>query len=269
MASRLLLVILIIPIATIYAWSFKKESISNGMVFYEINEAAISRTKWRLTYYYNLTEYFDNIEKLIIAVESVNEICEKNTEIIECVALQTLLREHLRNTQLNSQKIESFNKKKREKRWAPLGMFGDALGWLLGLSTDSDASNINHRINQMQELFINERLSLENQMYIIERSVKLNNESYTILKNKIEEFVKLVNEELVKTNLRVKINSLTSIANLIISLNTETYKDILGILEDSLNGKIINIIPQGTLTENLRKISSNLNVNQKLPINLE
>lgn len=143
------------------------------------------------------------------------------------------------------------------------------MGWLFGLATDSDASMINEKVNTMQSLYLNEKMSLEKQLYIVEKSVKLNNESYTILKNKIEEFTKLVEKEITTTNLRIKINSLTIIANLIITLNTETYNDILGILENSLNGKIINLIPQGVLTENLRKISSNLKVNQKLPINLE
>lgn len=269
MTAKILFIITIIPLVTAYAWSFEKETITNGMVFYEINEAAISKTRWKLTYYYNLTEYFDNIDRLMLAVESVNELCEKNTKIIECIALQTLLKEHLRNTQLNSQKIESFKRKGRSKRWAPFGFFGDALGWLFGLATDSDAEMINNKINHMEAISVNEKMSIENQLYIIEKTVKLSNESYTILKNKIEEFAKLVNEEITKTNIQIKINSLTTMANLIIALNTETYNDILNILEDSLNGKIVNLIPQGTLTENLRKIASNLKVNQKLPINLD
>lgn len=103
MTSRILFIIIILPITTIHTWSFQKETITNGMVFYEINEAAISKTRWQLTYYYNLTEYFENIDKLIMSLDLINELCTQNTEIIECIALQTLLTEHLKNTQLNSQ----------------------------------------------------------------------------------------------------------------------------------------------------------------------
>lgn len=239
------------------------------MVFYEINTAAISETTWRLTYYYNLTNYFNNIQKLMDSVEVVDDLCNQETKIIECKALLALLKEHLKNTQLNTQKIESFDRKSRHKRWAPLGLFGDAYSWLFGLATDSDADMINDRINKMEAYILGERDSMENQLYIVEQTIKLQNETHNQLKIKIEEFTKIVRDEQIKNNLHMKINSLTNIAHLIISINTETYNDILNILQDSLNGKIINMIPQATLTNNLRKISSNLEINQKLPINLD
>lgn len=62
------------------------------MVFYEIGSAAISKTTWRLTYYYNLTDYFDNIQKLVDSVEVIEELCDKETKIMECKALLALLR---------------------------------------------------------------------------------------------------------------------------------------------------------------------------------
>lgn len=259
----------ILPSIYTFGWDFKKQDIQNGMIFYEIGSAAISKTTWRLTYYYNLTDYFDNIQKLVDSVDTIDELCHKGVKIIECTALLALLKEHLRNTQLNAQKIESFDKRNRQKRWAPLGLFGDAFGWLFGLATDSDAETINNRINKMESHILAEKEQMESQLYIVEQSVKIHNETYNQLRNKIEEFANIVKHDQIKNNLHTKINSLSNIANMIISMNTETYKDILNLLQDSLNGKIINLISQGTLTSNLRKISSNLEINQKLPINLD
>lgn len=247
---------------------YREQTLSTGLLFYEVNPAAISHTTWRLTYFYNLTDYFDQIDKLNTAVIGIENICSLDKEIKECETILTLLREHLKNIQLNIHRVKSFSLH-RSKRWAPLGLMGDAYKWIFGLMTDGDAEEIYDNINDLHANLLSQEQTFQNNLYIVEQSIKINKETYSQLKNMISELNKIVIHEQIKSNRRNDINSLGVIATLIINLSEKTYKNIIEILENSLNGKILNMIQQTQLIDNLKTIESQFKSNQQLPIDLK
>lgn len=106
------------------------------MIFVETNAAAISHTTWRITYYYNLREYFENLNKLQFAVDHLEKMCDYDKEVKrECDSFLILLKQHLKDTQISSEKIKSFDRRRNKREtFAPLGIIGDVQSRVFGLT---------------------------------------------------------------------------------------------------------------------------------------
>lgn len=242
---------------------------TSGLVFYKVKSASVSYTTWRLTFYYNLNGYFKNIDKLRTTVRTIEHLCEGQSEILTCNSTIGLLKEHLANTQLDAERVESFDMRHRQKRWAPLGWIGKGLGLVYGLATSDDIDEINRRIIAVETHVLSEKQSLENQLMVIEQNVKMNNETFNLMKKYIDDFVIMVQKQQKKNNIIDNIQYLHSLANSIIIAHTDTYNEIMDLLQNSLNGKILKMISQNTLRKCLEEISKTLNGEQSLPINIK
>lgn len=254
---------------TVNAVEFSERNITTGLIFYEMSQATISYTNWRLTYYYNLTDYFNQINKLEDAVYGIETICKTNTDISECDVLLSLLKEHLENTKLNTKRMTSFSRERSKRSWAPLGLVGDLFGSVLGLMSDGEGEEIYNYIKDLRSQYQSVEETLSRNLLIIESNFMLNKDTYSQMRKMIFELNTKVVDHQKKSNARHEISSLTDIVMLIIKLNEETYHTILEMLENSMDGRILNIIPQSLLIKNLNKIESKLYTHQFLPINLE
>lgn len=242
---------------------------TSGLIFYNIKSAAVSYTTWRLTFYYNLNGYFKNIEKLRSTVKTIDQLCEGQSEILTCNSTIGLIKEHLANTQLDTERVESFDVKNRAKRWAPLAWIGKGIGAVYGLATADDIDEINRRILAVETHALSEKESLENQLMVLEQNIKMNNETFNVMKKYIEDFTTIIQKQQKKNNLVDNIQYLHSLANSIIAAHTETYNNIMDLLQNSLNGKVLKMISQNTLRKCLEDISKTLHQNEALPVNLK
>lgn len=266
---KTLLTAFILQSFTVNAVEFSERNITTGLIFYEMSQATVSYTSWRISYYYNLTDYFNQINKLEEAVYGIETICKTYTDIPECDVLLDLLKEHLDNTKLNTKRMTSFSKERNKRSWTPFGTLGDIFGPTLGLMTDGEGEEIYNKIRNLQSHVLSIEDTLNRNLLIIESNSLLNKNTYSRMKDMIFELNSKVVDHQKKSNARHEISSLTDIVMLITKLNEETYHTILEMLESSMDGRILDIIPQTLLVKNLNKIESKLYENQYLPINLK
>lgn len=247
---------------------YEVKTITSGLAFIKMNEASITYTTWQLSYYYDLTDYFDQVNKIKAAIESIRALCKLTLNKKECELVLSLLDNHMENSKLSSERVESFSNN-RKKRWAPLGYVGDVNSWLFGYMTQDDAEEMTGNIKKLQERVIKQQDLFKDQILIIKQSLNIGNKKYNELKNNIVLLNNNLNELERNFTISEKINSLTHIVTLTIMHHAQISETLMNLLQNSLNGKIITLISQQQLKNNLQTIAENLSNNQRLPINLK
>lgn len=262
------IIILLINILHVTKPSFEPSTIDTGIAFIEMGKAAITHTTWQLCYYYDLEDYFNQINRIEEAISDIKTLCGFSPEKKECEILLELLENHMENSKYNAERVESFQNAKRKKR-APLGYLGDLNAYLFGYMTQEDGEEIAKKIEKIRTKVLKHQDLFEQQISIIEQSVNINNKTYNDFKRGVTELSKNINDFEKNVEINKKIGVLTDIATLIIMSHSQISNTIMNILQNSVNGKIINLISQKQIKKDLQNIVENLKNNQKLPINLK
>ena len=247
---------------------FQPESINTGLTFVEISQAAIAHTSWQLAYFYDLKNYFELIKNLEETINQIKALCAISMKKKECEILLELLENHIDNSKYNAERVESFNNARRKKR-AILGYIGDFNSWLFGYMTQEDAEVLAKNIRRLQARVVKQQELFENQLMIVEQTVNINNKTYNDMKKAIAELNENLNEFERNVTINDKISTLTEIATLIIVSHSQISQTLMDILQNSLNGQIINLISQKQIRKDLQIITENLKNHQRLPINLK
>lgn len=247
---------------------FHPENINTGLSFIEVSKAAITHTTWQLTYFYDLKDYFQLTKRLDETIGQIKALCAISTKKKECELLQELLENHMENSRYNAERVESFNNARRRKR-AILGYIGDLNAFLFGYMTQEDAEVISKNIKKLQEGVLKQQELFEDQLLIVKQTVNLNNKTYNDLKRAVTNLTQNINEFQRNVTIDDKINSLTDIATLIIISHSQVSTTLMNILQNSVNGQIINLISQKQIKKDLQTIAENLKNHQRLPINLK
>lgn len=260
------LLTLIILITTSCEYDFEQKTIDTGLTFIEMNKAAIAHSIWQLCYYYDLKDYFELTHKIELAIESIETLCKTLPNDNDCELLLELLKKHMENSQFNVERVESFGS--RSKRWAPLGYIGDLNSIIFGYATQEDIQPMVTNIKNLHRNILTQKKLLESQILIMQQSVNLNEKTYSDLKKQVIVLNENLNEFARNTNIKQKVQTLTQIATLVILHHSQVSETLMNILQNSINGKILNLISQKQLKLNLQTISQNLKNSQKLPLNL-
>lgn len=268
MKTLQLIVISVTFLSTSSGILFKPKNMEAGITFNELNRAAITHTTWQLLYYYDLSDYFIQIEKIQLIIDQIDRLCEISSQNQDCPILLELLKTHMENSKINADQVESFNSS-RKKRWAPLGYIGDLYALVFGFMTQEDAEAMTNNIRKLQEKVISHQKLFENQLLIAQQMAKWNNNTYIELKNNIEQLSSQINVVERNRSIDTHITSLTQIATLIIQGHNQVSNTLTNVLQNSVNGKIINLISRKQLRQDLQTITENLKNNQKLPIDLK
>lgn len=231
-----------------------------------MNKATVAYTRWQLCYYYDLSEYFDLTNKIQTAVDAINSLCSSLSKDTNCNLLLELLENHMENSRFNAERVESFAT--RSKRWAPLGYVGDLHSLIFGLATLEDIQPMVANIEKLDKNQIKLKDLLESQILIMQQTVRLNEDTFQELKKQVLALNDNVNKLEKYTNIKEKIQTLTQIATLVILHHSQISETLMNTLQNSLNGKILNLISQKQLKTHLQVISQSLKNNQKLPINI-
>lgn len=255
---------------------FNKIENQNGMIFTKLGKAYISKTEWHICFFYDLSDYYNQVDRLTMCAQKMTSMCEQMEKDPLCNMETTLLMQHINEMQIDKETIESFQQTHNRRRRAPLEILGKISNLLFGIMDADSAREYNEKINSLQnnENEINE--FIKEQTSIIEAQVRINGKTYSEFKNSIGELAdKLTNMQIETQNQthalleRQKFESLGQIALSIISLHNKISQELRDILQDSLDGKVTNSIPAYKLKQGIKRIVPHLRSDQRIPINLE
>lgn len=170
--------------------------------------------------------------------------------------------------------INSYRIYQRIKR----GLFnfgGKILNWLYGVIDNDTAMDYVEKINELENITKREHEIQSEQLLIIKETLKVNNDSFNLLNNKLDETMqKLKNiqtysvKAIAKLQLDERFLELTNVAQLIIMEHERLSSQVLKSLENTITGKISQLIPLKTLTQDIQKLAGIISESQKLPIDV-
>lgn len=235
METTRVLSLIICMLNIIFGLKFQPTNYEAGLTFIKLNKVEVTRTTWQMLYFYDLSDYFVQIEKIQIIIDQIEVLCQKSTQKESCNILLDLLKKHMENSQMNAERVESFSTNRR-KRWAPLGYVGDLYAYVLGFMTKEDAEGMINNIEKLQEVTNYQQKLLKDQTLIIQQTVQINNKTYNELKQNVENLSSKLNEVERNRTIDFHITTLTQIATLIIQNHDQVSSTLTNILQNSVNG---------------------------------
>lgn len=263
-------------ITSSYAIDFEPKEEKTGVIFLELAKPYVSYNRWHICFYYDVTDYFDEIEKLKFSLIKLKEICSILHYNESCQLINQQLDKHLDSIAQDSNKIESFQTTLNRRKRAPFEFMGKIYNILFGLMDAESARAYDDKINELQNVSTKTSNLIDSETLLVKNSLEINTKIYKNLTNVIKKLsteIIDINNELNSTIKNIytkqKYEEITSTATLIIIQQNKISKELLSTLQNSIDGKIASVIPINRLKENLKIISNNLSENQKLPINLK
>lgn len=261
-------------IAAALAFDFTEKTEKSGIVFVKMSEARVTYDSYTLLYHFDIGNYLDMTEKLSDCMNGLKKLCNwirpSNCELI----LQNL-EHHFNYMKSDVTEIYAYRIYQRTKR----GLFnfgGKILHWLYGLMDEDTARGYAQKINEIGNVTIREHALQAEQLLIIKETIRVNNDSFNILNNKLDNTMKNLADiqgysvkKIENLQLDERFLELTNVAQLIIMEHARLSSQILDSLENTINGKISQLIPLQVLTEDIGKLSQALGENQRMPIDVQ
>lgn len=255
---------------------FDPKAEPTGVMFSELARTYISYTRWQICYYYDLTEYFDKIEQFKICIKQMHVTCNRIQDNGTCTIILDQFDNHLESIQTDAETIESFESGSHRAKRAPFEFIGKIENLLFGLMDAETAKLYDEKINELQADASRTNDLMKQQTMLIKGVVQLNNRTFSDLKKNVEvldqEIVTLSSKLDLAINemiLNNKFRDVAQIATLITLEHTEISKELMTLLQNSIDGKISGIIPFKSLKNCLQIISNKLDHTQKLPIDIK
>lgn len=264
----------VVCFAAVIAFEFTEKTENSGIVFIKIQKARVSYDTYTLLYHFDLTNYLDMTKKINECMHGLEKMCSwikhSNCELI----LQNL-QHHFDYMKSDETDIYAYRIYQRAKR----GLFnlgGKIMHWIFGLIDEDTAKEYDQKINELGNTTKREHEIQVEQLLIIKETIKMSNESFNLLNDKLNDTRKRLFEienYTVKNIQQLKLDErfleLTNIAQLIIMEHTRLSSQILNSLESTVKGKISQLIPLQTLVEDIRKLAQVLSESQKMPIHMQ
>lgn len=255
--------------------SYTPKQDQTGVIFTELAETHLSYTKWHICYYFDLINYYEEIRKLEICIDQMKKICSQLQDNSTCSIIINQFNNHLETIQIESEAIESFSSIKIRSKRAPFEFIGKIFNMAFGIMGAESARQYDVKSNELQKESVNTEDLMKSQTLLVQRDIKLNNKTFEELKLNIRKLYREI--ENLANKIGITINDLTyqskfkdiaQIATLVIMDHNSLAKDLMDTLQNSLDGKISNLVPVKTIREDLKKISLLLTKRQKLPIDI-
>lgn len=247
-----------------------------GVIYSELAKTFISYNKWQICYYYDLSEYYDKIEKFKLCIEQMHLICSKIPSNETCAIISNQFNNHLESIKDDAETLESFENGNHRERRAPFEFIGKINNLLFGIMDAETARLYDEKINELQEDATKTSDLMKHQTLLVKGSIELNNKTFSSLKENVETLdqeivnlsskLDLVINEMVLNN---KFRDIAQIATLITLEHIEISKELMTVLQNSIDGKISAIIPFKSLNDSLQIIAHELDNTQKLPIDIK
>lgn len=248
--SHLTILLVSLAIAAIHGTDFHENEMTTGLMHIKMGAASISREKWNIMYYYNLEEYFKQIELLEDITTNIEKTCDLQTQINRCEILLNELRKYNEKNKRSQNIINKFRTNGQERP----------------NTTTTDSSSQNPINNDNEDPKIRMKTKLLSKIY---GSIKANNDRIKQLITELNEMKSHFSTNVNSIEGNNQFNQLVDTAIFIIMNHNHITDSILQLLTDSSTFKLIEFIPTETFEESLRNISLKLPKGKKLPIEIE
>lgn len=241
------------------------ENTQSGIFFTELGETSLINGHWKICYYYNMTEYHDEIYDFKVTLKEVEKLCESLLEY-NCRTIVKFFKSEYRKMQADVEKL--ITDRKISKRSAPLKFLGRVNHYLTGVVDEDTAVQYENRINELA-MSINERQTLAaNQTTFIRKTIALTQNATNSMKEDLTRMHKLFREVMLGLNRNMeqnfrenRMNSIMQIGTLIIMEHKELTEKIIGANPSEL-------IEFETISGDLRHIEESLQYRYRLPLSI-
>lgn len=236
----------------------------NGPYLTVENNYYVTHDTYNLIYRFNLSEFYESLEKIREYTEKIHSSCNKLKQKEICNYTTNLLKQNIISMETDLEYINSYHVDTSQAKPARVKRgFGNFLGhyifnYFFGLMDDYERERIE---NFFSEITSKQNASNKIQtefMTIINEKINLNHQELTDIKNNLENLYKQVNENTreieseVETN--VDITSLTNIILLIQNLHRTISIKLRSLLSESVNGVFSDLVPLETLMKQIKDI---------------
>lgn len=248
-------------------YNFTKFADATGAFTSKTLDAYITYDSWRLLYYYNLTEFYDNVASYSDCLEKMASICDLMPERHQCESLLSKHKTMLANLHLDLEYMHDIQtSKQKQRRATPLGFLGTYLFKpAFGIMDEEDSVDISERINGLggnQQLHT---LILEHNLSLIKNTIKITNatfENFRFTVNKLHDYLvnitKDVNEMEHEISMHIDFKYLSATATLLIMEHQRTTHIIKRTLKNTLHGEFTELISYKQLSRDLLEVADNL-----------
>lgn len=243
------------------AFNFSVLEKTTGAFVVKAHDTYISYNNWKFVYYYDLSNYYDEIDTFTECFQKMAVICSGLTDNEPCNVLINRYQSIMEDINIDIEYIKSIQSSKR-KRDAILGMIGTYIHKpIFGLMDEEDAMEMYNKIN----LIINKQGThsriLEDNLSIIQRVIKFTNSSLGGFRKNIDELNEYVQnvtsiftttEQEIKQHINFKY--LSSLATLITMEHERMTRKIKDILKQTLRGEFTEFITYEQLMKDIHEV---------------
>lgn len=238
-----------------------------GIFLVKTFDTYISYNNWKLYYYYDLSEFFENINLYKDCLEKMEKICSSMPEREQC---ETMIKKHNRlilNINLDLEYIYAMEPKtKKQRRDALFGFIGSYVGKpLFGLMDEEDASIITEKINSLINAHQTQTIALKNGLSIVQQTIKITNETMFQLNRDVHELNRYVNnitttisDVEIEIKQHIDFNYISSLATMISVEHQHAIHIIKSALKNTLHGEFSSLITHKQFLKDLQEISETL-----------
>lgn len=254
---------------------FEPKDLKAGLTFVKLSKARISYDTYTILYYVDISQYKNitkSVETFLKAARQENNRLNYSKVFKSLLDQATVLLDHMKRDEAD---IEAYQQKIADRKKRALEFVGDFFHWAFGTMNADTAREYDRKIEYLHNDTNRIHNIIQEQTVLIKETLALNNKSYTDLQTQLNVITDRINfykkELFAKFNwLDTEVSMLGSIS-MVKMLEAEHQRvsiQIMRCLEDTVSGKITQLIPQDRLIEDLRQVSKFLKEDQKLPIDL-
>lgn len=251
--------------------TFEPRTNETGIVYNDMGTTYTYYTRWHLCYYYDLTLYYDQMEKLETCVQQMNYICDKIIDDSICKITTAIFTEDLRKIRLTNGEMNKSHG--RDKR-APLEFMGKLGNVIFGIMDAETARQYDDKINELQAEAERNRHLAKEKTTLIQRTLEFSNKTFSDFRDKINQLSEHIENLNLSIGSRVdeiiigdKFRDVSNVATLIMIDHNELSTRIEAALEDSRTERISELVPLRELEKDLNAIT--LGKTQTLPTKLK
>lgn len=274
---------------------FSETQEQTEMLFQPMNRAYLTYSEYRICYYHEISDYFEEVEQVEHIVKTAKDICmsklaENDKDKHICVSTVEELEAKALEVRQTQEKIYAFDHEERKKR-APLEIIGTLANSLFGILSREDADKYNTLIDETRAKSARNLNLISEQTSIIEATVNIFNETSSQFKERLanleEIFATAMNadpgtvwqhikswtrdgEQETKWNKKaweLQFNSIINLAIIHLDKYEKTSTRILQTLSNLMEGNLFPFITKKQLAHNLEEIGKQLSKEEALPIN--
>lgn len=248
-------------------WGFNYTALIDptGIFIIKAHNTYISFNNWKFIYYYNLEEYYQDMELFRNCLNKMKFICSRINEKEPCEALISKHMNMQNNIEINTDYIESIIERKNKRDAILLPVTKYFMKPVYGIIDEEDAQEIYSKINQLIDKQKTESMILQENLSIVARTIQTANRSLETLRSNLVTFSSYV--ENITENIsnmekdiinHINFGYISSLATLIIIEHDHITRIIKETIKNTLRGEFTELITFEQLSKDLKDVTFDL-----------